>query len=77
MIRHQPVDSCTLSPDQIIERILTIAPTLGRERLDGFAAADLDRFLAHLESAQQPRGRHARWHRDDLARPVCVRASRV
>ena len=46
-----------------VERILALNPTADTAFLAQFGARSLETYLAHLESAQVPRGPQARWVR--------------
>lgn len=46
-----------------VDRILILNPTADTAFLAQFGARSLETYLAHLESAQIPRGPHARWVR--------------
>lgn len=52
-----------LTREQVIDRILAINPTAAPDFLNRFGAEHLRLYLDHLVSAQQPRGRDARWVR--------------
>ncbi len=53
-----------LSRDQVIDHILTINPSAGRDFLEQFGRRRLDGYLDRLVAAGSPRGRDARWIRD-------------
>jgi hypothetical protein len=66
----------SMTVDQLIERIVVVAPALRREVLVDFAPAQLAHYLQHLEAVESPRDRHARWERDPGVKPACERGSR-
>lgn len=52
-----------LTREQVVERIITLNATATAEFLDRFGDEELMRYLEHLQAAQVPRGRGARWSR--------------
>lgn len=52
-----------LSRSQVVDQIISINHSATAEYLEQFEQRSLDTYLAHLISAQQPRGPHARWDR--------------
>ena len=66
------VPSCGLTREQVVDRIMTINPTAAAEFLARFKSQSLANYLEHLLSAQQPRGRGARWVRPDESPAIMV-----
>ena len=54
---------CSLSREQLILQIQSLNPTATIQHLARFSANALGLYLAHLNSACEPRGRLARWIR--------------
>jgi hypothetical protein len=52
-----------LSREQVVSQIISINRSATAQYLDQFEQESLDTYLDHLISAQQPRGRNARWDR--------------
>lgn len=65
-----------LSREQVVDQIISINRSATAEYLDQFEQDSLDTYLNHLISAQQPRGRHARWDRPGDT-PVMMSRRRV
>lgn len=57
----------------VVDRILALNPTADTAFLGQFAAKALETYLAHLEAAQVPRGRMARWVRPGDSPAICWR----
>jgi hypothetical protein len=62
-----------LSREQVVDRILTINHSATADYLAQFAEPELNKYLDHLLSAQEPRGRHARWDRPGDAPAIMTR----
>lgn len=56
-------EGAPLSREQIVCRLLDLAPGLSAERLVGFEAPALRLYMDHLSAARAPRGRESRWTR--------------
>lgn len=54
---------CALSHEQLMLQIQSLNPTATVAYLARFSARALALYLAHLQSATEPRGRLARWIR--------------
>lgn len=52
-----------LSREQIVCRLLDLAPGLSAERLVGFEVPALRLYMDHLSFTRAPRGRGSRWTR--------------
>lgn len=52
-----------LTIEQLIGQIQSFNPTASAEYLARFTCCALQRYLAHLTCASEPRGRAARWSR--------------
>ena len=66
------VTECALTVEQLVARIQEFNPTASVGYLGRFSPAALERYLAHLCSASEPRGRAARWERPgDTPAIVC------
>jgi hypothetical protein len=60
---HHTATPTNLTCDQLIERILRLNCSAARAFLDTFNREQLYSYLGHLEFANQPRSRSARWLR--------------
>ncbi len=58
-----PAPPIKLSRTQVVDQIISINTSATADYLEQFEQKSLDTYLDHLISAQQPRGRHARWDR--------------
>jgi len=65
-----------LSREQVIDHILTINPSAGRQFLEQFESRRLDDYLDRLVASGSPRGREARWTRPGDAPAIEVRRRR-
>jgi len=57
------VAECGLSREQLMDRIAELNPSASPEFLARFGLESLGNYFDHLISAQEPRGRMARWVR--------------
>jgi len=60
---HGSSRQARLTREQVVTRIIEINPTATRQFLDQFGKEALGRYLNHLVSASEPRGREAVWER--------------
>ncbi len=63
---------CSLSREQLIDRIITVNPSATATFLDQFEEEALSQYLDHLTLASQPRGREARWIRPSRTPWACT-----
>ncbi len=63
----------TLSIEQVVDQIISINRSATVEYLSQFKRESLDKYLDHLLSSQQPRGRESRWDRPGDAPAIMVR----
>lgn len=68
--------SSRLTREQVVDRIITINPTATAEFLARFSERSLRAYLAHLQSATQPRGPGARWERPGDSPAIVAREAR-
>jgi hypothetical protein len=56
-----------LTREQLLDRILTLNTTATTDFLVSFSTRELDMYHEHLQAASTPRGRNARWIRENTA----------
>jgi hypothetical protein len=57
------ITECALTLEQLVLQIQQLNPTASMEYLGSFTPRALAQYLAHLTSAQEPRGASSRWER--------------
>ncbi|MGQ0629239.1 MAG: hypothetical protein ACT4PL_14200 [Phycisphaerales bacterium] len=72
-----PGDPPDLDRAGVLESILRVNRTVAREFLDQFKDDSLLRYLAHLESSERPRDRHAHWTRPGDSPSIIGRESAI
>jgi hypothetical protein len=62
-----------LDKDHLIDEIISLNATAGRDWLELFDTDDLRRYLDHLHHACAPRSADSVWHREGDTPPVVMR----
>ena len=57
----------SMTHEQVVDQIMSLNPSASNEFLEQFEPDELGMYLRHLLSAQEPRGRSARWARPNDA----------
>lgn len=68
-------DTPLMTEQQLIEQIMALNPTASVDFLADFSAYALDKYLAHLLAAAEPRGRNAHWARPEDSPAILLRIS--
>lgn len=76
-VTQEPASPGRLSRAQLVERIMELNPTAGREFLSRFHGNALAEYLEHLSLAAEPRGRSSGWVRRSGQPAIVSRATRV
>lgn len=66
-----------LTREQVVDRIVRINPTATQQFLEQFGQHHLNKYLDHLVSASEPRGRGAVWARPCDSPSIMCRDSKT